>query len=134
MVNDPITDILVRIKNAYAAGHERVLIPASKTKLEIARVLQETGFIAETDKKKKKVKNTFFNFIEARLKYNDGAPVMKGMKILSRPSRHLYVKRNEIRPVLSGFGVSIISTSKGIMTGKEARKAGLGGEIIAEIW
>ena len=131
---DPITDILIRIKNAYAAGHERVLIPASNAKFQVAKVLENSGFILELDRKKKKIKNTIQSFIEAKLKYTDGAPAIKGMRILSRPSRRLYVKRNDIRPVLSGYGISVISTPKGIMTGDEARKSGVGGQLIAEVW
>lgn len=129
-----MSDILIRIKNAYAAGHERVLIPASNTKFQVAKVLENSGFILELDRKKKKIKNATHNFIEAKLKYAGGEPAIKGMRILSRPSRRLYIKKNEIRPVLSGFGISIISTPKGIMTGEQAKKEGVGGQLIAEIW
>ena len=101
---------------------------------EVARVLQEAGFVQELDKKKKKARKAEHNWIELKLDTNNGRLPITGVRILSKPSRRWYVKSSELRPVVSGFGIAILSTPRGIMTGKEARKQNLGGELIAEVW
>lgn len=131
----PIADMLVKIKNAEDAHHERVLIPFSKIKLSIAQILNKANFVGEVEKRKKKIKNSEFNFIDVRLPSADQkVNRISGVKLISKPSRRFYVKYEEIKRVKSGYGISIVSTSKGLMTGDDARKAKLGGEFIAEIW
>ena len=127
--------MLVTIKNAEDAHHERVLIPFSKIKLAIAQILNQASFVGEVEKRKKKVKNSEFNFIDIRLSSeNPKVNRISGVKLISKPSRRLYVKSTDIKRVKSGYGISIISTPKGLMTGDEARKAKLGGELICEVW
>lgn len=133
MITDPISDMLVRIKNAQAVGHSEVSIPFSKMKFAIANILKEAGYISAVDRKAKKAKKSEHDYLVLTLKYEDG-PALSGVKIISKPSRRMYVKANEIKPVRSGYGLAIISTSKGIMNSREAQKQRLGGEIICEIW
>lgn len=129
-----VSDMLIRIKNAQMAGKDRLLIPFSKLKWEMAKILKEGGFIDDFERRKKKLTKTEHPFIEVKLDIEKKKAAISGVKIVSKPSRRVYVKKNEIRPVLGGYGLSIISTPKGIMTGKEARKNNLGGEWLAEIW
>lgn len=130
-----INDILIRIKNAYAVGHERVLIPYSSFQFEVAKVLKSNGFVSEVSKKNKRHKKSLHPYLEIKLKYKeDKTPTLNDVRLLSKSSRHLYIKVKEIKSVKSGHGILIISTPKGIMTGKEARKKNLGGEIMAEVW
>lgn len=129
-----VTDMLIRIKNAQAAKKERVLIPFSKSKFEVAKILKEKNFIQEIERKKKKVGKTEQSFLEIKLNPNSHQVAITGIKIISKPSRRFYLKKKDIKPVVSGYGTSIISTSKGIMTGQDARKNNLGGEVIAEVW
>ena len=126
--------MLIQIKNAQGARHERVSVPFSKMKLAIARILSEAGFIDNVKSKKKKVGKSEFSFIEADLKYEDGEGVIKGIKLISKPSRRLYIKGDKIKSVRSNFGISIISTPKGVLSGDQAKKLNLGGEIICEVW
>ena len=131
----PIADMLIKIKNAEDAHHERVLIPFSKIKLAIAQILNNSNFVGEIEKRKKKVKNSEFNFIDIKL--SSAEPKVNrisGVKLISKPSRRFYIKYSDIKKIKSGYGVSIVSTSKGLMTGSDARKAKLGGEFIAEVW
>lgn len=130
----PIANMLISIKNAQNAGKERLLVPFSKSKFEIARILQEGGFVFEIERKKKKVKKTEQNFMEIKISQANQLHLISGIKLVSKPSRRMYIKKSEIKPVMSGFGLSIVSTSKGIMSGESARKQNLGGEIIAEVW
>lgn len=146
---DPISDMLIRIKNAQAVGHGEVLMPFSKMKMAVAGILKENGYIAEIDRRKKpartsakaktaetdasKVKKEH-EFLALVLKYQNGLGAISGMKMISVPSRRMYIKANEIRPVRSGHGIAIISTSKGVLDSKEAKKQKLGGEIICEVW
>ena len=130
----PIADMLTMIRNAQSANKERLLVPFSKAKFEIARILKETGFVSEVERKKKKIKKTEHNFVELKINRGELARSISGMKLISKPSRRVYAKKSEIKPVMSGYGIAIISTSKGIMSGEEARKQNLGGELIAEIW
>lgn len=129
----PIADMLIRIKNAQAVRKERILIPFSGLKLAVAEILKTAGFICEVEKKKRKLKNTERIFLELRLDLKNQKPI-SGIRIISKPSRRIYQRCEKIRPTLDGFGVSIFSTSKGVMTGEEAQKNKLGGEFLAEIW
>ena len=131
MVIDPISDMLTRIRNALTANHKTVDIPSSKFKLEIARILVEEGFIVSFEKTTKDK----FKYIKIRLKYSadNRTTVIKEIKRISRPGLRVYVNKSEIPRVLGGLGMSIISTSKGIMTGSKAREVGVGGEILCSI-
>ncbi len=129
-----VIDMLIRIKNAQAVNKERVLIPFSRSKFEVAKILKEKNFIQDIERKKKKVGKTEQSFLEIKLNFNNNQAAIAGVKIVSKSSRRFYLKKKDIKPVVSGYGISIISTSKGIMTGQEARKNNLGGELIAEIW
>lgn len=126
--------MLIRIKNAQAVGHERVSIPFSNVKLQIAQLLKSAGFVGEVERRTRKAKRSEVEYIDVALKYTDSVGAISGMRIISRPSRHIYIKSSDIRPVRSGYGSAVLSTSKGIMTSQEARKAGMGGEVMFEIW
>lgn len=131
MMTDPISDMLIRIKNALMARHKTVVVPGSKLKLEIARILKEEGYIEDyrVIEEKPQIK------IEIVLKYDDKKrPVIAGIKRVSKPGRRIYRGYKELPKVLNGMGIAIISTSQGIMTDHEARKRRLGGEVICEIW
>ena len=131
MVTDPIADMLTRIRNANQMRYKEVEVPASKLKLEIARILKEEGFIADYKVKKNEVQS----IIVLYLKYSDKKErVITGLKRISKPGLRVYAKAEELPTVLNGLGIAIISTSKGIMTDKEARKLALGGEVIAYVW
>jgi len=131
----PISDMLIRIKNAQAVGKEHVSIPSSRLKLKIAQILKENNFVGEVEKKKRKAKKTEFDYLFIALKYDeDKIPAMNDFKLISRPSRHMYVRADEIKQVHSGYGIGVLSTSKGVMSSKEARKQGLGGEMLFEVW
>ena len=131
MVTDPIADMLTRIRNANQMRYKEVEVPASKMKLEIARILKEEGFIADFKVKKNDVQN----IIVLSLKYGEKKErVITGLKRISKPGLRVYAKANEIPRVLNGLGIAIISTSKGLMTDKEARENNLGGEVLAYIW
>jgi len=134
MVNYPISDMLIRIQNAQAVNKGHVLIPFSRLKFKIANVLKEAGYIGGVEKRKKKIKKTIRDFMELSLKYDDGRGAIDGIKIVSKPSRRMYVGAKDIKPVQSGYGVAIISTPTGIMTSREARKKNVGGEVMFEIW
>ncbi|PIQ05728.1 MAG: 30S ribosomal protein S8 [Candidatus Nealsonbacteria bacterium CG18_big_fil_WC_8_21_14_2_50_37_10] len=130
-MTDPVTDMLNRIRNAQAVLKETVDIPISNLRYEIAKILEKGGFVAEVEKKGKKTKKV----IEITLKYNEKVPVISGLKRISKPGKRIYKKAKELKPVRGGYGIAIISTSKGgLMTDKEARKQKLGGEVICEIW
>ncbi len=133
-LTDPISDMMVRIKNAQAVRHETVSIPFSKMKLALATILKKAGYVGDFERTKKKAKKAEHEFLLITLKYDDGFSALTGVKMISRPSRRMYIKANEIKPVRSGHGLSIISTPKGIMDSHEARKQHLGGEIICEVW
>jgi len=130
-MTDPVTDMLNRIRNAQAVLKETVDIPISNLRYEIAKILEKGGFVAEVEKKGKKTKKV----IGITLKYNEKVPVISGLKRISKPGKRIYKKAKELKPVRGGYGIAIISTSKGgLMTDKEARKQKLGGEVICEIW
>ncbi len=135
---DPISDMLTRIRNAQKAGHSEVVFPFSNLKLAIAKILEKEGFSEAVEMMKKDEENKF-DRIKIALKYekignNKKVPVISEVKRISKEGKRIYLKKEDIKKVKNGFGISIISTSKGIMTGKEARKLGLGGEYICEIW
>jgi small subunit ribosomal protein S8 len=132
---DPISDMLTRIKNAQAAHQERTWVPMSKVKFNIATLLMEAGYLSSVDRKKRTLKKAELEWLDLGLKYGeDGAGAISDIRIISRPSRHIYTKASELRPVQSGFGTAVVSTSQGVMTTKQAKKANLGGEIMFEIW
>ena len=130
-VSDPIADMLTRIRNASRARHREVLVPASRTKREIARILRDEGFIAEVVEERDGTQQV----LRLTLKYVDGkAPVVSGLKRISKPGLRVYARKTDIPRVLGGLGIVIVSTSQGIMTGAQARKAQLGGEVLAYVW
>lgn len=130
-MSDPLADMLTRIRNAVMAKFDTVAMPASKTKENIAKVLKEEGFISDYQVSQEGVQGT----LTITLKYGPNRePVIKGIKRVSKPGLRRYARANAIPKVLSGLGVSIISTSKGIITDKSARTLNTGGEIICEVW
>ena len=131
VVTDTIADMLTRIRNANSMRYEEVKVPASNVKKEIARILKEEGFIKDY----KIVDDNVQGTIELTLKYTDKKErVINGLKRISKPGLRVYVQKDEVPKVLNGLGIAIISTSKGIMTDKEARKENIGGEVLAYIW
>ena len=130
MVTDPIADMLTRIRNANQMRYKEVEVPASKMKNEIARILKAEGFIVDYKVKK----NNIQDILVLSLKYVDKERVITGLKRISKPGLRVYVKAEEVPSVLNGLGVAIISTSKGVMTDKEARANSLGGEVLAYVW
>lgn len=130
-VSDPIADMLTRVRNASRARHTEVLVPASRTKREIARILKDEGFIADVSEERQGPTN----LLRLQLKYVDGkVPVVSGLKRISKPGLRVYAQKTDIPRVLGGLGIVIVSTSKGIMTGSQAKQAQLGGEILAYVW
>jgi small subunit ribosomal protein S8 len=128
---DPIADMLTRIRNASAARHKDLTIPSSKVKREIARVLTEEGFIESWTTAADGVQET----LSMQLKYVEGrSPVVSGLKRISKPGLRVYARKTEIPRVLGGLGLAILSTSRGIMTGSQARKLNLGGEVLCYVW
>ena len=136
MINDPIADMLTRIRNAQMAGHAAVAMPSSNIKKEIARILKEEGFIDnfEVVEGEKPSQTT----LQIKIKYagerRSKKPVITGIERVSRPGRRVYTRHDEIPWVLSGMGISILSTPKGVMTGQRARQEGVGGEILCKVW
>ena len=131
LVNDPIADMLTRIRNALIARHEEVIIPASNMKKSIAKILLDEGYIKSVDF----IEDGLQGKIKITLKYAQGKEsVIKGLKRISKPGLRVYAKNEEIPKVLGGLGIAIISTSKGVMADKAARAAGVGGEVLAFIW
>jgi len=130
-ISDPIADMLTRVRNASRARHTEVVVPASRTKREIARILKEEGFI--TDVREERAGPA--QLLRLELKYVDGkVPVVSGLKRISKPGLRVYAQKTDIPRVLGGLGIVIVSTSKGIMTGAQAKQAALGGEILAYVW
>jgi small subunit ribosomal protein S8 len=129
-VTDPTADMLTRIRNAIMAGHDDVLVPSSKMKLSIIKILKEEGFIDRYEVLKGKPQP----MIKINLKYTDDQPAILGLERVSKPGLKVYVERREIPRVYGGLGIAILSTSKGIMTGQEAWRQHLGGEILCYVW
>ena len=130
VVTDPIADMLTRIRNALTAKHETVEVPASKMKKAIADILLNEGYISNVEMKEDGVQGS----ILVTLKYSKEGNVISGLKRISKPGLRVYAKSNEIPKVLNGLGIAILSTSKGIMTDKQARANNLGGEVLAFVW
>jgi len=129
-MTDPIADMLTRIRNAATARHTRVLIPASKMKLGIARVLKEEGYVKDIEILKDNPQGT----LRLTLRYVDKRPVVTHLKRVSKPGLRVYTKKAEIPRVRGGLGIAILSTPRGLMTGSSAYKQGLGGEVICYVW
>ena len=131
MMTDPIADMLTRVRNAYRSNKDYVDIPASKIKAQIARILLEGGYIGNV----KFVNDGLQGSIRVYIKYTDGRKsAIEGIRRISMPSRRVYVTRDRLPRVMGGFGTAILSTSRGVMTEKEARKHGVGGEVLCHIW
>jgi small subunit ribosomal protein S8 len=137
-MTDPIADMLTRIRNAVSARHTRVDLPASKLKLEIARILQDEGYIQGyklMEEPANRPGKTPRQVLRLHLKYGQGGErVISGLERVSRPGRRVYVGRDQVPAVLGGLGVNILTTSRGVMTGRAAQKAGVGGEILCNVW
>ncbi len=130
-MTDPIADMLTRIRNGIQAHHDRVELPSSKLKVEIARILKDEGFISNYKVVEDKVQPT----LRIYLKYSeDGEPVIHGIERVSRPGRRVYRNKQEIPRVLGGLGLAIVSTSKGVLSGHEAARTGVGGEVLCQVW
>jgi len=130
-ISDPIADMLTRVRNASRARHLEVVVPASRTKREIAQILKSEGFIADWSEEQAGPGHA----IRLQLRYVDGkVPVVSGLKRISKPGLRVYARKTDIPRVLGGLGIVIVSTSQGIMTGAQARKAQLGGEVLAYVW
>jgi small subunit ribosomal protein S8 len=133
-MTDPIADFLTRLRNAIRAAHETVEVPASKLKSELARILDEQGYI-ESWTLLDAGEGRAGEIIQIRLKYTeDRRSAITGLRRVSRPGRRTYVDAKSIPKVLGGMGTAIVSTSKGVMTGHDARAAGVGGEVLAQVW
>ncbi|WP_447984198.1 30S ribosomal protein S8 [Nitrospira sp. Nam74] len=131
MMTDPIADLLTRIHNALGRGHASVTVPASKLKMEILRVLKAEGFIGQYEREQ----SGGHPILKIQLRYiGEGQPVITGVRRISRPGKRVYVGSRELTRVLNGMGLSIVSTSKGLMTDQESRRAGLGGEVLCQVW
>jgi small subunit ribosomal protein S8 len=130
-MTDPIADMLTRIRNAIMASYDTVDIPRSRVKLDIAKVLKSEGFIKNykimTDKRQGMIR-VFFKYDE------NGVPLIDGLKRVSKPGCRIYAKTDKIPKALNGYGINILSTSKGVMTDREARKMGIGGEVLCSVW
>ncbi len=131
MMTDPVADMLTRLRNANQALHDTVNMPASKLKAEIAKVLEAEGYILGWSEEGEGKDRT----LTVKLKYDKSRrQVISGLRRISKPGRRVYVDRTSIPKVLGGMGVSVVSTSQGLLTGQEARKRGVGGEILCEVW
>jgi small subunit ribosomal protein S8 len=135
-VNDPIADMLTRIRNAVSTGQAQVAIPSSTVKAEVARILKEEGFIESYDIAEGE--KAYQSSLRLKLKYvgerRERRPVITGLVRVSRPGRRVYTRKTDIPWVLAGMGVAILSTPKGIMTGQRARQLGVGGEVLCKVW
>lgn len=129
MWSDTISDMLARIKNAYLVNKDQVSVPYSKTKLKLAEVLVELGYLSAVEVEGENKKNLL-----VQLKYKDNEPAITKIERVSKPGCRVYVTHDKLPVVLSGFGEAIVSTSQGIITAKEARKKGIGGEVICKVW
>ena len=130
MITDPIADMLSRIRNAQAVKKEEVLMPFSKLKFELAKILKHENYVEAVEK----VEEAKFPQLKIVLKYENNKPVISSIKRVSKPGKRVYVSKNRIPSVLNNFGILIISTSSGLMTNQEARRKNVGGEILCEIW
>ena len=129
-ISDPIADMLTRIRNAIMVRHDSVLIPASRMKLAIARILKEEGFITDYEV----LRSGQHRVIKIYLRYSDKNPMFSGLERVSKPGLRVYVQQKEIPRVHGGLGIAIISTPKGVMTGQQAWRQGIGGELLCCVW
>jgi len=129
MHQDPISDLLTRVRNASLAKLTRVAVPSSKLKLEVLRILKEEGYISDYS-----ISDKFHGVIKIYLKYNNGKAVISEINRVSRPGRRYYASVDKLPKSLNGYGVTIVSTSKGVMSDKSAEKLGVGGEVICKVW
>ncbi|HVY72615.1 MAG TPA: 30S ribosomal protein S8 [Candidatus Paceibacterota bacterium] len=129
MITDPISDLIIRIQNASRAKKSSVSLPYSNMKVAVAEVLEQEGYIGSIDKKAKKE-----GVLSLGLLYKNGAPVVNGVKRISKPSRRMYIGVHDIKPVKRGYGLVVLSTPAGILSGKNAKAKNVGGEILFEIW
>lgn len=130
MITDSISDFLTRVRNGYMAGNSSVSMPASKAVTSLAKAMEKNGYLKSVEIKEDGVHKELI----LKLKYNAKESVLTGVRRVSRPSMRIYTTKKDIQTVMGGMGISIISTPNGLMTNKEARKAGLGGEVICELW
>jgi len=131
ILSDPIADLLARVRNSLSARHEKTDVPSSRFKVELARILKDEGYI----KNFKVMDDRGGSLLRLYLKYDDtGNPVIHGLARTSKPGRRLYRGKDALPEVLGGLGISIISTSQGLLTGHDARKRGLGGEVVCTVW
>jgi small subunit ribosomal protein S8 len=129
--SDPLSDLLTRLRNGMRAGHDKVDVPSSRVKEAVLKVLEEEGYIASF----RKVQNEGRPVLRVGLKYDpEGEPIVSGIERVSRPGRRVYAKADDIPSVLGGLGMSIVSTSRGILTDKKARQSRLGGEVLCNVW
>jgi small subunit ribosomal protein S8 len=129
--SDPLSDLLTRLRNGMRAGHDKVDVPSSRVKEAVLKVLEEEGYIASF----RKVQDAGRPVLRVGLKYDpEGEPIVTGLERVSRPGRRVYAKSDDIPSVLGGLGMSIVSTSKGIVTDKKARQSRLGGEVLCNVW
>ena len=129
-MTDPISDMLTRIRNAQMIGHSEVTIPFSRFKLALAQILKQENYIGEV----KTTKGTKFNNLEITLKYSNGVGLIEGLERVSKPGQRIYVNKKKVPWVKQGHGIAVISTSQELMTDREARKKGFGGEVVCRIW
>jgi small subunit ribosomal protein S8 len=127
MPNDPVADLLTRVRNAAGARHETVSVPTSRMKAEVARILRDEGFISGYEQPNARE-------LVLKMKYIGKLPAVAGLRRISKPGLRVYARKTEMPRVLGGLGVAIISTSSGLMTGREAERKGLGGEVLAYVW
>lgn len=128
---DPISDLLTRLRNALRARHDKIDLPNSGLKLEVVKLLKDEGYVRNY----KVLENRFAGTLRVYLKYDqDGESVIGGIQRVSRPGRRIYRGSEEIPEVLGGLGIAVLSTSKGLMTGREARRQGIGGEVLCRVW
>ena len=131
---DTIANMLTSIRNAQAVRKPLAVVPFSKVKLRIAQILEQSGYLSSVERITKIVRKTEHPYLQLALKYDNGVGAISGMRQISKLSRHLYARASALKTIRSGFGIGVVSTSKGIMTNAEARKAGIGGELMFEIW
>jgi small subunit ribosomal protein S8 len=132
MMTDPIADMLTQIKNALASQKKEVVLPFSKIKFAIGKILEREGYLAKVEQE---VSSSKHNLLRLSLKYDlNRRPIIQGLKRVSKPGCRIYVSKEELSKIMGTHGLTIISTSKGLMTGKEAKKQGLGGEVICKVW
>lgn len=127
-MNNGIIDLIIRIKNGYQARRETITTPSSRFKREVLKKLHELGYIESYEQLDD------INYLTVHLKYEQGSPALTGVKLHSKPGRRWYVAAHDLKPVLSGIGYSFVSTSKGVLTNREARKEKVGGELLFDIW